>query len=163
MYLAPPSLLFMLAGPTGPIVKEGAEMDVVCAPKRLLIGLLALAFAAMIVQSAGAAPRAVPYSSHGIGVAKSQYSGVKAKKHPSSGRRRVVVISTQGGKWTLPGSCTLGFSDGYAWGFSCGGSSANSSTTGPLGTPAARTAGKWSLPSGCTLGFVDGYAWGYSC
>lgn len=50
-------------------------MHHVCAPKRLLTGLLAFVLTAMLVQAAAAAPRVIPYLSHGIGVDQSLYSG----------------------------------------------------------------------------------------
>ena len=46
------------------------------APKRLIVGMLALAFGLLAVQSAAAATAVIPYLSHGIGVDKSQYSGM---------------------------------------------------------------------------------------
>jgi hypothetical protein len=51
-------------------------MHHICAPKRLLTGLLAFVVAAMLVQSAAASsPRVIPYLSHGVGVDQSLYSG----------------------------------------------------------------------------------------
>lgn len=51
-------------------------MHHICAPKRLLTGLLAFVVAGMLVQSAAAAsPRVIPYLSHGVGVDQSLYSG----------------------------------------------------------------------------------------
>ncbi|HZO34739.1 MAG TPA: hypothetical protein VFB17_06650 [Gaiellaceae bacterium] len=49
-------------------------MHHICAPKRLLTGLLALVVASLLVQAAAAAsPRVIPYLSHGIGVDNKQY------------------------------------------------------------------------------------------
>jgi hypothetical protein len=130
------------------------EMHYVRAPKRVLVGLLALAFAAMIVQSAAAAPSSARSIVH---------PGVKLVMPAKKKHVRVAVLSTPTGNWTVPSGCTLGYSDDYVWGFTCGGNSATGSTTVPVAAPATRTGGSWAIPSGCTLGFVDGYAWGYSC
>jgi hypothetical protein len=55
-------------------------MHHICAPKRLLTGLLAFVVAAMLVQSAAASsPRVIPYLSHGVGVDQSLYSGTSLK------------------------------------------------------------------------------------
>ena len=49
-------------------------MHHICAPKRLLTGLLASVLAALLVSAAAASPRVIPYLSHGVGVDQSLYS-----------------------------------------------------------------------------------------
>lgn len=137
-------------------------MHHVCPPKRLLAVLLAVVLAAVVAQAATAQPRVIPYLSHGIGVNQSLYryhDGMWIKQkhlHP-----RVVVTSTQAGTWSIPSGCTLGLADGYVWGYTCSGNSANGSTKAPAAAPASRTDGNWSTP--CTLGLTDGYVWGFTC
>ena len=51
-------------------------MHHVCAPKKMLVGLLALVLGALITGSAAAAgQQVIPYLSHGVGVDQSAYSG----------------------------------------------------------------------------------------
>ena len=55
-------------------------MHHVCAPKKLLVGLLALVLGALITGSAAAAgQQVIPYLSHGVGVDQSVYSGTSTK------------------------------------------------------------------------------------
>jgi hypothetical protein len=61
------------------------------APKRLIVGMLALALGLLVVQSATAAtaPIVIPYLSHGIGVDQSLYSGQSHQLRRTSSTRRV--------------------------------------------------------------------------
>jgi len=55
-------------------------MHHVCAPKKMLVGLLALVLGALITGSAAAAgQQVIPYLSHGVGVDQSAYSGTSTK------------------------------------------------------------------------------------
>jgi hypothetical protein len=99
-------------------------MHCVSARKRLLTGLLALALATMIVQSAAArmAPPepAAPAGTQGAIVAAPSVKValvVPAKKKKNS--RPAVVTSAPAINWAIPSGCTLGLTDGYVWGYSC--------------------------------------------
>jgi hypothetical protein len=59
------------------------------APKRLIVGMLALVFGLMVVQSAAAATAVIPYLSHGIGVDQSLYSGQSHQLRRTSSTRRI--------------------------------------------------------------------------
>ncbi|HST17031.1 MAG TPA: hypothetical protein VLK36_05135 [Gaiellaceae bacterium] len=96
-------------------------MHYVHARKRLLTGLLALALATMIAQSAAARmappePAAATASTQGVLVVAPSGKTAPAKKKHS---RPVVVSSTPAVNWVIPSSCTLGLADGYAWGYIC--------------------------------------------
>ena len=55
-------------------------MHHVCAPKKLLVGFMALVLGALITGSAAAAgQQVIPYLSHGVGVDQSVYSGTSTK------------------------------------------------------------------------------------
>ena len=55
-------------------------MHHVCAPKKMLVGLLALVLGALISGSAAAAGQhSIPYLSHGVGVDQSVYSGTSTR------------------------------------------------------------------------------------
>jgi hypothetical protein len=101
MYLAAPVALSSICGPDGPSRRkeEEQQMHDICKPKRMITGLLAIVFAAIIVQSAAAYRMAqdqsnlvntgaanstfvIPYLSHGVGVNKSLYSGKATPKTP---------------------------------------------------------------------------------
>ena len=99
-------------------------MHYVHAPKRLLTGLLALALATMIVQSAAARmappePTAPATSAQGVRVVAP--SGKTAQVVPAKKKHScpVVIASTPAINWAIPSGCTLGLADGYAWGYSC--------------------------------------------
>jgi hypothetical protein len=67
-------------------------MHHVCAPKRLLTGLLAFVLTAMLVQAAAAAPQVIPYLSHGIGVDNAQYRYHDGEWIPRSSTKAPLVI-----------------------------------------------------------------------
>ena len=121
------------------------------APKRLLTGLLAFVFAAMLAQSAAA--RVMPDLSDGIAVAVAQSHGVEVTA-PSvqikyfTYRKDVPVKTGQ----------IASFRRGLGW------FASTSPVVSPTPPIATRTTG-WFAPPGCVLGYTDpdNYVYGYTC